>query len=72
MQSSNIPDSEIAAFADPNHWLNYFPPLAKRDVGLMVRQEAQARPRLESTTTPVFIKKYDCVCEKGMITVLSM
>ena len=42
MQSSNIPDSEIAAFADPNHWLNYFPPLAKRDVGLMVRQEAQA------------------------------
>jgi leucyl-tRNA synthetase len=32
MQSMGIPDSEIPKFADPRHWLNYFPPLALEDV----------------------------------------
>jgi|TARA_B110000977_G_scaffold34193_1_gene45647 leucyl-tRNA synthetase len=32
MQASGVEDSEIPPFADPKHWLEYFPPLAKRDV----------------------------------------
>lgn len=32
MQSMGIPDDEIAAFADPQHWLDYFPPLAIEDL----------------------------------------
>jgi leucyl-tRNA synthetase len=35
MKSSGIDDSEIPPFADPYHWLDYFPPLAKRDVAAM-------------------------------------
>ena len=35
MRMSGIPDEEIAAFADSLHWLNYFPPLAKRDLTAM-------------------------------------
>jgi leucyl-tRNA synthetase len=31
MQSMGIPDSEIPKFADPRHWLDYFPPLALED-----------------------------------------
>jgi hypothetical protein len=27
MNSSGIEDSEIPAFADPYHWLDYFPPV---------------------------------------------
>jgi len=32
MRLSGVPDSDIAAFADPAHWLNHFPPLGQRDV----------------------------------------
>ncbi|PFH31514.1 leucyl-tRNA synthetase [Besnoitia besnoiti] len=32
MESMGIPQEEIAAFADAQHWLRYFPPLAKRDL----------------------------------------
>lgn len=32
MQSMGIPDSEIASFADPMHWLQYFPPAAITDL----------------------------------------
>ena len=35
MQASGIADEEIPFFADSMHWLNYFPPLAKRDVALL-------------------------------------
>lgn len=28
MQSIGVPHDEIAKFADANHWLGYFPPLA--------------------------------------------
>lgn len=29
MQESGVPDEEIHRFADPTHWLNYFPPIAQ-------------------------------------------
>ncbi|CAJ1019262.1 tRNA synthetases class I (I, L, M and V)/tRNA synthetases class I (M)/tRNA synthetases class I (C) catalytic domain/Anticodon-binding domain of tRNA, putative [Leishmania lindenbergi] len=32
MQSMGIPDSEIPKFADPQHWLDYFPPIAIEDL----------------------------------------
>lgn len=32
MQSLNLNDEEIKKFADPNYWLEYFPPLARSDL----------------------------------------
>lgn len=32
MQSMGIPDEEIHKFADPQHWVNYFPPIAITDL----------------------------------------
>ena len=29
---SNVPEAEIPAFADPEHWLRYFPPFGKDDL----------------------------------------
>ncbi|WFD18644.1 leucine--tRNA ligase [Malassezia caprae] len=31
MENSGVPRDEIKKFADPTHWLRYFPPIAKRD-----------------------------------------
>ncbi|WFD44928.1 leucine--tRNA ligase [Malassezia psittaci] len=31
MENSGVPREEIKQFADPLHWLRYFPPIAKRD-----------------------------------------
>lgn len=41
MQSLGMKDDEIAKFADANYWLDYFPPLAVKDlqsIGLHVNQ----------------------------------
>jgi leucyl-tRNA synthetase len=35
LKSSGIPEGELQAFRDPVHWLNYFPPLGKRDISSM-------------------------------------
>lgn len=35
MKSSNVPEGEIAQFADTAHWLTYFPPLAIEDMKAM-------------------------------------
>lgn len=32
MQSLNLPDEEIKKFANTDHWLDYFPPLAMEDL----------------------------------------
>ena len=32
LQQSNIPDDEIPLFQDPNHWLEYFPPIGQREL----------------------------------------
>ncbi|KNC70446.1 hypothetical protein SARC_17024, partial [Sphaeroforma arctica JP610] len=32
MQASGVPEDEIKLFADPQHWLNYFPPHAIADL----------------------------------------
>lgn len=40
MQSLGLNDAEIALFADPMHWLMYFPPNCKKDLmrmGLKVK-----------------------------------
>lgn len=44
MQSLNLKDEEIKLFADPAHWLEYFPPLAVQDLnqfGIHVSKELQ-------------------------------
>lgn len=35
MQSLGLSDDEIKQFADPAHWLEYFPPLAIQDLKLL-------------------------------------
>ena len=35
MQSLDIPEEEIPLFAHTDHWLEYFPPLAKKDLHMM-------------------------------------
>lgn len=35
LKMSGIPEEEIPSFADPVHWLHYFPPLAMRDIKSM-------------------------------------
>lgn len=35
MQSLGLSDEEIKEFADPAHWLEYFPPLAIADLKLL-------------------------------------
>lgn len=32
MKAMGIDEKDIPNFADPDHWLNYFPPLALRDL----------------------------------------
>lgn len=32
MQSLGLTDEEIAKFSDANYWLDYFPPLAVKDL----------------------------------------
>jgi leucyl-tRNA synthetase len=35
MKSSHVPEAELPSFADANHWLYYFPPLAIEDLNAM-------------------------------------
>eukprot|EP00241_Pyramimonas_parkeae_P014751 CAMPEP_0114293780 /NCGR_PEP_ID=MMETSP0059-20121206/9775_1 /TAXON_ID=36894 /ORGANISM="Pyramimonas parkeae, Strain CCMP726" /LENGTH=1084 /DNA_ID=CAMNT_0001415513 /DNA_START=16 /DNA_END=3270 /DNA_ORIENTATION=- len=35
LKNSAIPEEELVNFRDPVHWLNYFPPLGKRDITSM-------------------------------------
>lgn len=35
LKMSGIPEADIPAFADPAHWLRFFPPLAVRDLKAM-------------------------------------
>lgn len=35
MQSLGLADEDIRKFADPAHWLEYFPPLARQDLTLL-------------------------------------
>lgn len=32
MESIGVPRDEIKKFADPHHWLKYFPPIAQEDL----------------------------------------
>lgn len=54
MQASGIPDEEIPNFADSMHWLNYFPPLAKRDVTAMGCQVDWRRSFITTDANPFY------------------
>lgn len=44
MKSLGLKDEEIKEFADPGHWLKYFPPHCKEDLkkmGIKVSKEDQ-------------------------------
>ena len=54
MQASGIADEEIPFFADSMHWLNYFPPLAKRDVALLGCQVDWRRSFITTDVNPFY------------------
>ena len=54
MKSSGVPESEIPPFADPYHWLDYFPPLAKRDVAAMGCQVDWRRSFITTDHNPFY------------------
>lgn len=46
MKSLGLDDEEIKKFADPGHWLKYFPPLAVKDLssmGLKVKRNRRSQ-----------------------------
>ena len=54
MQASGISDEEIPSFADSMHWLEYFPPLAKRDVALLGCQVDWRRSFITTDVNPFY------------------
>ena len=54
MQASGIADEEIPSFADSMHWLEYFPPLAKRDVALLGCQVDWRRSFITTDVNPFY------------------
>ncbi len=54
MKSSGLGDEEIPPFADPYHWLEYFPPLAKRDVTAMGCQVDWRRSFITTDHNPFY------------------
>ena len=54
MKASGVEDSEILSFADPVHWLEYFPPLAKRDVTAMGCQVDWRRSFITTDVNPFY------------------
>ena len=54
MQASGIPEDEIPNFAESMHWLNYFPPLAKRDVAAMGCQVDWRRSFITTDANPFY------------------
>ena len=54
MKSSGVPEDEIPPFADPYHWLDYFPPLAKRDVTAMGCQVDWRRSFITTDHNPFY------------------
>ena len=54
MKSSGVAEDEIPPFADPYHWLEYFPPLAKRDVTAMGCQVDWRRSFITTDHNPFY------------------
>ena len=54
MKSSGVPEGDIPPFADPYHWLDYFPPLAKRDVTAMGCQVDWRRSFITTDHNPFY------------------
>lgn len=45
MQSIGVQEEEIAKFADPKHWLQYFPPMTQEDLSIMGAKVNEGRVR---------------------------
>lgn len=54
MQSIGLADEEIVAFADPQHWLKYFPPLAKSDLTALGTKIDWRRSFITTDVNPYF------------------
>jgi hypothetical protein len=54
MQSLGLSDDEIKKFADPAHWLIFFPPLATEDLGLLGVKVDWRRSFITTDANPYF------------------
>lgn len=54
MQSLGLSDKEIGKFADENHWLSFFPPLAKQDLMAMGLKVDWRRSFITTAVNPFY------------------
>mmetsp|Transcript_13147 Transcript_13147/g.15928 ORF Transcript_13147/g.15928 Transcript_13147/m.15928 type:complete len:1141 (-) Transcript_13147:440-3862(-) len=54
LKSSGIPEGELASFRKAEHWLEYFPPLGKRDVAAMGCQVDWRRSFITTDYNPYY------------------
>lgn len=54
MRSLNLSDDEIVKFAHPQHWLGYFPQLAKKDLMKMGIKASVEALLITSSSTSIF------------------
>ncbi|XP_071786614.1 leucine--tRNA ligase, cytoplasmic-like [Asterias amurensis] len=54
MQSLDIPEEEIPLFAHTDHWLEYFPPLAKKDLHMMGLKTDWRRSFITTDANPYY------------------
>ncbi len=52
MESIGVPRSEVKKFADPYHWLTYFPPIAIVSPGIFISLSLPTICMLRQTTVP--------------------
>lgn len=54
MKSMGIPESELAAFSEPEHWLRYFPPFAQQDLTAFGCNVDWRRSFITTSTNPFY------------------
>jgi len=57
MQSIGLDDDEIKKFSEPAYWLQYFPPLAKKDLLSMGVKVSSLSPPTASGTSHRWLRK---------------
>ena len=50
MESIGVPRSDIKKFADPSHWLYYFPPIAIVSIGILFSCDMSHKLRRQTRT----------------------
>lgn len=60
MRSLGLNDHEITEFANAEHWLEYFPPLAVKDLKLMGVKVTNCNNISQITVFVMFL--YPCLC----------